>query len=277
MELRRRSEFADREGARVFREAPYGVLALTLFLLGGGVVWASVAGNDPPLTWVLWLPAAFCFGIAALFTPAALRGLRRGPFVLLHRREGIALGLRSFLNEGEDDGRPTVVWIPSDEVRAVRATRHERSLPDSDGGTVTTTERALEIELDHRDTRALAEALEHERARRPRGGRFHQYLVRLTAPGRLVVTWRSSKVLVRPGLDRALAVLGTTLPVTHAREDAPLDWREVPDDQLDDLIVELIEAGRTIDACKVLVERRGWSLTRARVFVQDLAPRAEAA
>jgi hypothetical protein len=54
------------------------------------------------------------------------------------------------------------------------------------------------------------------------------------------------------------------------QEDLVEDWLEMPDEQFESRVLQLIETGDRRVAVKLLAERRGYTTTEAKLFVDEL-------
>jgi hypothetical protein len=270
VELLRPDEFASEPGDLVHRETLFGRVAVVAVFALIGAGWTSLPLFVRPWGFLGWLPGLVCLGIAALAWPGVRRGFGREHWAVRLRPGGIALRLRSYLNDDLPAEDPVVCWIPGAEIRALRRGRTERIVPGDDHDRHLT-EHYLDIELTHASTAELAAALARERAACRRGrAHHHVYPVRLAAPDVVRVTWRDPHLALRPGLGRALEFLARHQRLAEPSESS-LNWRELSDAQVDDLVLELCTMGSRMEAVELLRVRRGWDLTRARSFVEELA------
>jgi hypothetical protein len=262
---------------RVFREPvlPRIVLLLVFGAIGAG--WCALPLVVGPWGLCGWIPGLPCLLVAALPARGVLRGLRGGHWVVRIRREGLALHLRSYLNADLPRGDEVVLWIPRAEIAALHALRRRRRVPHEDGDWVAR-EEALEIRLTHERTAELERALERERKpANPQRTHHKVHHVRVSAPGRLLVTWRSPHAALRPGLKRALAALAHDYPLEAPAEERIADWRALDPAAFDDLVLDLCEQGDTFTCIRLLRRRHGWSTTEAKRFVDELASGRSAA
>jgi hypothetical protein len=96
------------------------------------------------------------------------------------------------------------------------------------------------------------------------------HLVRIVAPDRIEVAWRSPLVVLRPRLARFVEAASVEFTVESevARRDPP--WRDLDTSAFDDLVLERCEAGDLFTAIRLLRDRHGWSLSEAKRFVDEL-------
>jgi hypothetical protein len=137
------------------------------------------------------------------------------------------------------------------------------------------THRRLEIKLRDPGLDELKERIAHERKRRIPSrfgskGVFRHYPVRVRGDDVIQIDWRDTQTATAPGLKAAAAILARRFPARGQTE------RERPDaDALDRHgqeaeILNLVEAGRTIQAVKLTKRLYGFSTTDAKIFIDDL-------
>ncbi len=88
--------------------------------------------------------------------------------------------------------------------------------------------------------------------------------------------WRSPGTSIRPGIDRAIEILGRWYTVVDA-----LDEHQPPPGKLDRAqqearLIEMTERGEIIDAVVLAKEIYGFDTTQAKKFVDDLHARPTA-
>jgi hypothetical protein len=88
------------------------------------------------------------------------------------------------------------------------------------------------------------------------------------------IAWKSRHDFVRPSIDRVLQSLSNRIAVVGSTAPAKMvDWDELADDELDNLVLQFVEAGDTISAIKLLTRRRHYTITQAKQFVDGLTER----
>lgn len=284
MKLYRKSGTPAYPATAVFRESRLQASIVVLVMTGftAGAVWLGYAGEGLGRLF-LW---GVCVPSCLLVTLIALRVSRAtfGPdnWLVRYAPDGLLIQLRSYLNSHLPDEDETVAWIPTSEIRAASRTDLRREVPDSDRGTTVEKSSYLDLRLRHPRTEELAEALRRERSRGAgRDGslgktKFHHYPVALPEPDLVRILWSGPRSRVRPGLGRILRLLSERVPL----EEGSRIKRSIPEASegraLDDYIVELIETGDRIGAVKLVRLRYGYGLEKARIFVDELAGRANA-
>jgi hypothetical protein len=270
VELLRADQFVPEPGDLVHRESLVGrvvVLAVFACIAAG---WLGVPLLAGPWGFLAWPVGLLMLCAVVPIAAGVRRGFRPGHWAVRLRPSGIALRLRSYLNDDLPAGDPTVCWIPVGEIHSVRRGRTQRVVPGQRRDQLLV-EQHLDIQLAHAATQALAEALTRER-QAPRRGRAHHQVhpVRLVRPDVVRVTWRDPRIALQPGLDGAMEFL-----LRYVRVEEPLasaqDWRELSDEGVDELVLELASMGSRLEAVKLLHVRRGMELAHAREFVDQLA------
>jgi hypothetical protein len=265
-------------GDALARESLLGA-SVVLALLGlVGLGWALVPLPSVLLRLALGLAGLPCLLVFALMLPSVARAWRRGHWIVLARREGVALNVRSVLNADLPDDEPTVAWIEAGELEGVRLVEELDTVPASDGGSQPRRSTWLELVLSRGDAGELEAVLQRERRHSGRGRtHFHAYPVEVVAATRVRVAWSTGSVRLRPALHGFLAALGRHQRVLEPVTLREGDWRTRPDEALDEYARELAAAGRRMDALRVLRERRGWELVRAKAHLDALERRSRAA
>jgi len=275
--LLERAELWEPRDGRAFKTSPWGGLVMAVLFAGGTVtvVWGAIRGTLAWMGWVFAVP----FGLfALLMIRTAARSFGAANWVLIVKDTGLAVKIRSHLNSDLPHRDPVVAWIPRAEISAVRRVDGSRQVISSGQGSVTRTVStvALDILLTHERTEELAAACKREKSFRGEGRvHFHHYPVLLPEPGVIRIPWSSQRQGIRPGIDAVLDLLRESYPLETQVTRSHKDWRVVEGEELDDLVLELVEAGDKIGAVKLLRLRAGMSLPEARRFVDELLGRDE--
>jgi hypothetical protein len=276
MLLERAELWKPRDG-RAFKTSPWGGLVMAVLFAGGtaAVISGAIWGTLGWMGWVFAVP----FGLfALLMIKAAGRSFGAANWVLIVKDTGLAVKIRSHLNSDLPHRDPVVAWIPREEIRAVRRVDGSRKVMSGGQGSVTRTVStvALDILLTHQKTEELAAACKRERSFRGEGrAHFNHYPVLLPEPGVIRIPWGSQRQGIRPGIAAVLELLRESYPLEAELTRPEQDWRVVEGKELDDLVLELVEAGDKIGAVKLLRLRAGMSLSEARRFVDELLGRNE--
>jgi hypothetical protein len=258
-------------GLRFYRETSWSGLIAGVVMLGivvGAAVFLYAEGALRPV----WAILAFLLWATVMALPTWLflrtfrASLRDDSWRLAWAPDELYLRFRSFQNHRFDPTTPTVVAIPRREVAWIRPHSQTLETRDDDGdwnGRYKV--KGIQIGLrPEANTAALADALKEEAARRsPRGARFNHYPVTLGTDSILRVEMR------RPGP----LLKDLRLYYTIAAENA------VPFTRFEDMtraekeshILDLVLAGRQIDAVKAARDVYGCDLAAAKTLVDGLA------
>ena len=261
-----------------FRTTPVGSGVMMLICLGVTGVGIRLLVNDAPhlpwLAWVLAAPILLIGGLIITLVDLAIIGAFRSTslpsnWAMKVTEYGVFLQLRSHMNHAMEGNENTAVFLPYDELHAVRKVI-ERNDNSGMGGDDTSIARYLELHTEDVDTEPLRRAVSEEMRRKgdmrrllgmTMQSRSGHVPVRVPGPGVIRVDWhgkRMLEVMRRRGIE--------VLP----------EWRvtigESSDDpaEIDAHILELIEEGKRIDAIALTRTRLSLSLTDAREYVEAL-------
>jgi ribosomal protein L7/L12 len=143
--------------------------------------------------------------------------------------------------------------------------------------------KSIQFKLTHTDTQGLVTALEQERKQEPVPRRFlgmssssraNHYPVSVPEPGIIRIAWRGSTMEdhVSPAAERAIGLLGAAgVPIHQAALTERADWAQLDGPELDALVRTLARSGNSIEAAKLLCQRRGLTLTEAKRQVEEIA------
>lgn len=246
-------------------------------LTTGVVLLAAVAGVAGYLTSVdawqsTWAIVGFAVWTAVMALPIWLSlrtfraSRRRDSWRLAWTPDRLFLRFRSFQNHGFDPETPSVVAIPRRETAWIG--RYEQALEtqDEDGawsGRVKIKGLQIKLKTDV-ETTPLPDALKAEAARRDRkGARFNHYPVAVSRDGSLRVEIKRPDALLHPLRLYYTVAADMTVPLRH--------FRDMTHEEKEDHILELVLAGRQIDAIKAAREIYGYDLAEAKELVDGLA------
>ncbi len=240
--------------------------------------------------WWLGIPKFFAIvlSIAALILVPMLVGdvrarYRATNWLLWIRRDGLSIHFRSYQDRSPQDAL-TVLDLGYSEIAEVREYVEHYTTPDSDGDSVHHKLRSLEIHLLAPDTGELETALaENRRREQPERtyfgfissrARLTHFSVTLPAPDVIRIAWRGGQShCVTPSLRRVLDALAEHVTVGEPLSDDRQSWKQLTDEELDTQILAFVEAGNRMEATNLLVRRRGYSLTKAHKFIEELSRR----
>lgn len=257
--------------------------AVKLFLLlifaaiPSGLACAWWAGHLPTL---LFVPIG---GITALLVLLLLGDwratLKRTNWVLRIGDRNLLLNLQSYSNWRFEDAA-TVVQVEYAELEGVRKHIAKHAAPDSDNDDCRWTEKSIDFVFSSPIPDEVVAALREENRRKNPEQRFLGITVRggeqrssvtIFAPNVLRVAWSGKHAWVTPRLGRVLSMLDGYVEVHDAAHDDRSDWRSMTDPQFDELVLSMVERGDRMTTIKLLQERRGYTLTVAKQFVDELA------
>lgn len=260
--------------------------ALVAGILVGAPVFWKISGAP----WLVW---GMCGLLALGLTPTLLRGIYAlflpANWVLAVTPRQVWINLRYFENHALPPGA-TVVQLELTEIASVARQADRFTTPASGSRGFRSVQRqsdSLQIELTHRATEALADALRSEQSRRtpPRrwfGGlvktssRLKQSTLMLASPGVLQVLWRDGKGNhVVPALDRVLEKLAPQVHVHEPQQRDFKNWDALDKDEVDQLARQLAAQGDVIAAAKLLVRRQRLSLEQAKRKIEQWSTSAQ--
>ncbi len=254
-----------------------GLILLTIFC-GAPVFWWYV--EAPAIVWILCAIVALLVVRPILLNILAVH--RSSNWLLLVRADGLVLNTRSYANSSPDQPSPVIV-LPFKDIESAREVRESHKLPESThgGGTVHSKQQFLELQIQSDlELQPVREILAEERSR---PGSVRTYLGGMTVRSKfkhdpmtvpaddvIRITWRSAKDAVVPKLQVVLDRMSVYVDVTPTLERRFDQWNELNDQEFDDLVLQLTMQGRTMDAIRLLKRGRGYSLTEAKQFVDEL-------
>lgn len=249
----------------------------------------GVFGGAPIVWWFLgapWPVWVVCGVLAVFIVPLLINDLRakfrETNWIVWLRPDGLWINFRSYQDCGPIDV-PSVVKLEYAEIALVRKHVEKFSTPSSRGSTQWKVQ-SLELELTHDRTEELQAALTENRNRKspPRNvcgisvsSRPSHFPVGLPESNCIRIAWRGGiGNWVAPSLGRFLIELAGCVRISEPESVNRPAWHELSDEQLDDQILELARSGARIEAVKLLVRARGYSLTEAREFIEELTAKA---
>lgn len=269
-----------RDGAgNLYRQGRLVTALLTVLLT---VIFAGLPllfryANAPALVWGPY--GALGVFIVALVVQNLVATLRPTNWLVWVRPDGVLLNCRSYHDPSQADPA-CVVQIGYGELVAAGQHVTRYTTPSSEGGSTYHRLESLDLELRHNDTQALAAALEECHASYTRRWfllftvttRPVHFPIRLVEANRIRVAWRGGVGnWVSPPLAEVLSELSGHVPEAPAQERVFTDWAQASEPELDEQLLHLVATGDRIDAMKILVKRRGCTLTEAKQCVEQLA------
>jgi hypothetical protein len=283
MKLHRASDVVPRPEGLVCRQGRFaGVLMLIVF--GGAVTALPVClylGQAPKLAWIAASLVPLLL-VPLLWSDVKCR-LRKSNWLVWVDQRRLWINLRSYQDESAAD-HPAIVELEYGQIAAAAPYVQVYTTPKSNGGSTQQKLVSIELWLGEPAPAELAAALaECRRREQPtrqflgiRGRkRLSHCAISLPRPDVIRLLWRGGPGhYVVPSLNCTLAALAAHVPLGEERRDDRPDWKEIPDEQLDERIIELAEMGSRLEAIKLLVSRRGQSHKEARQFVDELLAKA---
>ncbi len=260
----------------------HGRLMAVISTVVFGVIFTGIpfclryAGAPPPV-WLLL--AAFATFILYLLIQNLVATFRRSNWLVWISRGGLYVNCRSYQDDSTGDP-PCVVHISYAEIAQVREHICQYTTPSTDSGSTHHRLQSLDIELRNSDLSELEQALnasrqqpQRERALlgiKSRSQPTH-FPISQPQPGRIRIAWRGGVGnWVAPSLKCALRELSSYVPVANSTLATHADWSTADSAEFDAQLLDVVRAGNTIDAVKILVRRRGCSLFEAKQFVDNL-------
>ncbi|MEX2169724.1 MAG: hypothetical protein WD851_10465 [Pirellulales bacterium] len=278
MELLHSSEHPESSTGTICRQSSAAKLALLLIVaaIPCGLTVAWWAGHFPTL---LFVPIG---GLMALIVPLLIGDWRATleptNWILRIGDRHLLLNLRTYSNRRFEDAL-TVVRIEYPEIDAVRKHVAKHAAPGSDNEE-RWSEKSLDLVFKTAVPKEVVAALREENRRKNPGRRFlgitvsggeKRSPVTIPAANVLRVSWTGKHSWVTPRLGRVLSMLDGFVAVGEETREDQTDWRTMSDLQFDELVLDMVQRGDRMTAGKLLQERRGYSLTQAKQFVDELA------
>jgi hypothetical protein len=263
----------------VCRQSRLGTLAAALcfaaIFAGGPLVFIWVVQPS----WLIGAPAVlFAILMLKLFAGDAINALRESNWVLQVTPRGLWINLRSFRHVDFPPAR-TSLFVAYDEIAGVREYVLKWTERDS-RRRIWWTGRHLDIELRSPVPAEVRNEIAAERRRKVKrrylgglitaeGSRNH-FPVSDPSEKSLRIGWRTKQDGVTPRLAVALRELATHVPVFEAVLVDRTDAKNLSPQEVDDLILAHAQAGDKTAAIKLVREHRGYGLTDAKRFVEEL-------
>ncbi|REK15616.1 MAG: hypothetical protein DWQ37_09110 [Planctomycetota bacterium] len=227
------------------------------------------------------------FGLFALLIVPLLWGdmlsrFRSSNWLLWIRPDGLWIHLRSYRDQSPHD-RPAVVELSYAEIAQIG--RHaERYSVQSRRSRQYHKVDSLQVRLRQPETGEFEAALAAGRqTRQPERvflgfirsrARLTHFPVSLPSPEVIRIAWRGGyNHAVVPSLRRALAELSQHAEIAEPAGETRKASSQISDAEIDDRVLELVKRGDRLDAARLLVHERNYTLTQAKRFVDELDER----
>jgi hypothetical protein len=249
------------------------VMAAMLIGLPAYLVWHA------PLPWWIKLLGAGLSGLVARWLIGnVLKSWRSTNWLMRIAPDGLWINTRSYLNLELPPGR-TIVHLPYEEVDQVCEHLWKRTEQSSDGATMWT-DRYLDIRLVEPAAEPLRAELAEERRRYVANSHLDGLATSRSRNGHAPVTvpsdnairlaWRGRFDWVSPPLHRILRELEGRVAVGSATHSELSSSQNLSGAEIDSLTLQLVESGDKMGAVKLLNDRRGYTMTEAHQFVEEL-------
>lgn len=255
--------------------AVVGVLLLFVFFVA---VPTFLIWQLEPAIWISGPALLFIGLILKWLAGMAIKAFRSTNWLMRIAPDGLWINLRSYLNR-DFEPAATAVFVPYQEISSIGSHTVKRSERTDDGTTVWT-DRYLDIRLAEPVPEEVAAEISEERRRYKDhshlGGfvtsksRNHHVTVSVPRDDVLRVAWRTRFDFVTPSLKRVLRELSGKCKVVDATVKDVADVEQLTGEEIDRLILDCVETGDRFGAMKLLREKRGYSTTEAKLFVDDL-------
>lgn len=271
MQLMQLAEVPLEPGHRVFRHS-LGRAVFTIVGISLAIAALLIYGRQQSSGLAYYLAGALLLGTLVMHKFISARFLPSN-WLLRMNDEGLFIQFRSYLNCHFPATDYTVVFIHYHEIRSIWLVNEHSEIPYRDLDRPLAEEstewhrRFIEFDL-LGDTSLLANALAAEHAKRPANATLYKdYPVRLSSPGRVQVAWK-----VAPGSQVFLDAMRKHTMVTNAVEKYQdfTNLKGLSRKEQEDRLLELLDAGQTIDAVYIARKLYGYNLPEARDFVEGL-------
>jgi hypothetical protein len=256
----------------------FGTLAMMAMLAALPAYLVIIAR---PSMWISFPVLSFASLMVMWLTGRLVNAFRSTNWLMRIAPDGLWINLRSYLNR-EFAPAATVLFVPYTEIATVNEYRIKRSEKDNDGTTVWT-ERYLDLRLAEKVPDEVAGEISEERRREV----VHEYLggfvksrgrnnhVPVLVPDdhTLRLSWRGRSDFIVPSLEKTLRELGGRCTVGESTKKDVADLDKLTGEEVDQMIINCVETGDTFGAIKLLQEKRGFNLTDAKKFVDELTVR----
>jgi hypothetical protein len=255
--------------------ATVAVIAMLGFLV---VLPTFVVWKLHPAIWISGPVLLFVGVMLKCFVGITIKAFRSTNWLMRIASDGLWINLRSYLNR-EFAPAPVVLFLPYAEIASVGESTVKRSERDHDGTTVWT-DRYLDVRLVEPAPAELAAEISEERRRFVPGkhlaglvtSRRRNSHVPVSLPDEqtLRLAWRSRFDFITPSLKSVLRELAGHCTIDEAATKDLSDDNLLTGEEVDRLILQSVETGDRFGAMKLLQTKRGYSLTEAKKFVDEL-------
>jgi len=246
------------------------LVAVLTVLLSLGIGWAGYQGEIPTFI------ATCAVGVLTLITLIALRlyfkSFSHNNWLLAFDSKHLLVKFASPLLSNVPPIKNDVLEIPFDDIQAIQLNRVAKTIPSmTDHRSYTEYIHYLEVTLKYEDTADLKRELQE--IHRDRQG-FQHYPVTVLNTRVLRVELKGKSCRTRPGYKRVMELLAIHLQVIAAAQET-LDFtslESMSEEELMDHLQQMLQAGKRIDAIKIVQHIYNVNTTEADRYISDLKP-----
>jgi hypothetical protein len=279
MQLLSPDEMPDLLQGTVCRQSRMGVLLLALLM---GVMLLGIPGfllcQAPLPWWIKAIGAGFGGFVMHWLVGYVRKSWRSSNWLLRITPGGLWINLRSYLNPDLPSSR-TIVHLQLGEINQACEHVWKRAETSSDG-TTTWTDRYLDIQLRDSVSAELRAEIAEERRRHVSRSHLGGIVKSRSRHGHVAVTivgdhtirlaWRGRFDWVSPSLRHVLRELAGRITIRATTHSVLSTMEPLTSEEIDSLTLRLVESGDKMGAVKLLTDRRGYGLTEAHQFVDEL-------
>ena len=255
--------------------AVVGVALMFLFLaaMPTFLIW-----KIKPSIWISGPALLFAGLILKWLAGVAIKACRSTNWLMRIAPNGLWINLRSYLNR---DFAPatTVLFVPYSDIASVRQYTVKRT-ERNHGGVTAWTDRYLEVRLNDPAPDEVAAEISEERRRHKPGkhlgglvtsrSRNHHVPISMPEDDVLRLAWLTRFDFIIPSLKKVLRELAGRCTIEDHAVNNVANVQQLTGEEVDRLILECVETGDRFGAMNLLRDKRGYSTTDAKKFVDEL-------
>jgi hypothetical protein len=231
-------------------------------------------------TWVLVITGAIPLLITLPIYGVWKKRGRRDNWVLAIADDGLWLNLRD-CEYHEAPPALTVLFVSYPEITAARRVLHRYTTPSGNGNTTHYRNTYLELCLAEPDNGELKNAINQERHRElPERKYLGGYLsartnrtqspIEMESDDAVRIKFSASNYVLRPTLKKVMVELSKYVEVQEDLDQTTSNWKSLDEPELNEEVNRLAAGGQKLDAIRLLQNRRGMSLTEAKLTVEAM-------
>lgn len=268
----------------VFRDsALYKAFGVIVICAMGAIPLILARREEPAL--LFYVMSATCGLVALVFLSIFIKALGPANWLVRFNVNGMVVKFRSYKNTGLPDEDVVVFELNFNEIAWGRKSVEKFVVPGRRSGDTRHERRVhLDLKVKSAELSELRDQLLAEQRRPAAAGRgkWLDSSVRVVegegdGDGEVIrITWRSASSRVTPRLEKALAMLSSSVMIrTEQRSDRDFRGPAADEAEEDFRIAELQAEGRTIEAITLARRYHGLSLSEAKQFVEELGREKE--